>query len=113
MGGEKLVKFRVFINTPDEGAIAAYQEARAELVKQFGQPKATVEKYDAPYKKGDNKQLEAIRARKATIETYWLPGPNARMSYVAVSVTDNLVVVIDYEGPTWERESLRRRKATR
>ena len=110
MGDDKLVKFRVFISTPDENAVAAYHEARAELVKQFGPPKATVEEYEAPYRKGDNRELEAIRSGKATIETYWLPGPSARMSHVSVSVTDELVVVVDYEGPTWERESLRRRR---
>jgi hypothetical protein len=111
MSDDKLVKFRVFISTPDEAAVAAYHEARAELVKQFGPPKATVEQYQAPYRKGDERQLEAIRSGKATLETYWLPGANARMSHVSVSVTDELVVVVDYEGPTWERESLRRRKA--
>ena len=110
---EKLVKFRVFINTADEDAMATYQEARAELVKQYGQPKATTEEYKAPYKKGDGKEQEAVRAKKATIETYWLPGASSRMSYVAIRVNADLTVTIDYEGPAWERESVRRRTAGR
>lgn len=113
MAEEKLVKMRVFMSTPDEEAVSTYQNVRAELVKQYGQPKQTVEQYSAPYKKGDSKELEAIRSGKATVETHWLPTGPARMSHVAVSITDELVVVIDYEGPSWERESLRRRRAAR
>jgi hypothetical protein len=110
IGTERLVKFRMVILTEDEDALSVYQTARAELAKQFGAPRETVERFQAPYRKGDNKEMEAIRSGKATVATYWLPPASARMSHVSVSVTDELVVVVDYEGPAWERESLRRRK---
>lgn len=109
IGTEKLVKFRMVILTEDEDALSMYQTARAELAKRFGPPKETIERYQAPYKKGEG-ELEAIRAGKATVATHWLPPASSRMSHVSVTVTDELVVVVDYESPAWERESLRRRK---
>ena len=108
--GGKLVKFRVLINTADEDALRVYEAARAELVKQYGAPKETEEEYQAPYRRGDGKQLAAIRAGKANLRTYWLPSDRARTQHVSVSVTDRLTVVVDYEGPAWERESVRRRR---
>ena len=106
---KKLVKLRVVIHTPDERAITAYQNARAELVKQYGQPKETVEEYEAPYAKGDNKQEKAFKDKKATMRTYWLP-KGSRTTHVSVSVTSNLTVVVDYESAAWDKESLRRRR---
>ncbi len=110
MGGEKanarLVKMRVVISTPDESALTTYQRVRTELAKQYGTPKETVEQYDA---KGATKE-KAIRSKKADVHTYWLPG--GRMAYVSVQVTEQLMVVVDYDGPAWERESLRRRKGS-
>lgn len=110
MAQQKLVKFRVAINTPDEKAIAMYHSARAELVKQYGQPRETVEEYEAPYTKGDNKQLKAFRDKKATMRTYWLP-TGSRMSQVSIEVGSNLAVLVDYESTAWNRESVRRRQS--
>ncbi|MFL5578706.1 MAG: hypothetical protein ACJ79S_22350 [Gemmatimonadaceae bacterium] len=110
MADDRLVKFRVHIIAPDEDALSTYQSARAELIKQYGAPSETVEHYDAPYKQGDNRQLEALRKGKADIATYWPAGTGARKSYVSVRVTDKLTVVVDYEGPAWDRESVRRRR---
>jgi hypothetical protein len=111
MAQQKLVKFRVVINTPDENAISMYQHARAELVKQYGQPKETLEEYQAPYAKGDGKYIKAFREKKATMHSYWLPG--GRTSHVSVGVSNELAVVVDYEGAPWDKESVRRRKAAR
>ena len=113
MAGEKLVKMRMVIFTPDESAVTTYQSTRTELVKRFGQPEETTESYAAPFRKGDGNQLKAILAGKATMKTSWIPPGSARMAYVAAEVTDKAVVTVDYEGPTWERESVRRRQAGR
>ena len=111
MAQQRLVKVRVFINTEDGDALSVYQTVRAELTKQYGAPRETVEEYQAPYRKGDNKQLDAIRAGKADLETHWMPGSGSRTAHVAAAVTDKLTVVVDYDGPAWEKESLRRRRA--
>lgn len=107
MASDQLVKLRVFISTPDDSALAVYNRARAELVKEYGMPKETVERYDAAYAKGPKEK--AIRAKKGVVLSYWMPKGNT--PYVSVEVTPDLVVIVDYDGPGWERESLRRRKA--
>ena len=110
MGQQRLVKFRVLINTPDENAIATYQTARAELIKQYGQPRETTEEYDAPYAKGDGKSMKAVKEGKARMETYWIPS-GSRTSHVSIEVTSNLAVLVDYDSPAWDKEMVRRRNA--
>ena len=111
MADQRLVKFRVLINTPDEDALTMYQRVRAELVKQFGAPEETVEEYQAPFRKGDGKELQAIQSGKALVRTHWLPGASSRIPFVSVTVTSRLVVVVDYDSAQWEKESIRRRRA--
>jgi hypothetical protein len=110
MADQRLVKFRMQIGTPDEDALDTYQTARAELVRMYGAPRETVEHYRAPYKKGDGKQLDAIREGKADISTYWIVGTGARQLHVLVRVTSELTVMVDYEGPAWDKENVRRRR---
>jgi hypothetical protein len=110
MADQKLVKLRMLQITPDSAALPTYATTRAELVREYGAPKETIEEYAAPYKKGDKKQLSAILAGKATIKTEWLPAAGSRMVYVAAEVTEKAVVTVDYEGRSWERESVRRRQ---
>ena len=113
-GGGRLVKLRVYVNTEDPDALPVYEAARAELVKQYGAPTETEEHFQAPYRKGDGKEIEAFRAGKAHLRTYWVRNAggtgSARTAYVAVQVTRELTVAVDYEGAGWERESLRRRR---
>lgn len=105
---QKLVKFRVVMLTPDEDALSTYQAARAELTRLYGAPSETIEAYAPPYTKQSPKTLEAIRRGKGTLRTHWLVGEGTRRSHVAVGVTERLVVTVDYEGPAWDREQLRR-----
>jgi hypothetical protein len=112
MAEERLVKFRVAMMTPDEDAIPTYERARAELAKRYGAPKETIEEYDAPYRKGDGRAQEAVAKGKATMRSHWIVGQGARQQHVAIAVTDRLTVMIDYDGPNWERESVRRRRGT-
>ncbi|HEY2067480.1 MAG TPA: hypothetical protein VGG84_16105 [Gemmatimonadaceae bacterium] len=109
MGQQKLTKFRMVINTPDEEAVATYQKVRAELIRQYGQPKETVEEYEPPYTKGDARLINAFKEKKAAMRTYWLP-TGTRTSLVAVAVSNNLAVVVDYETTAWDKESVRRRQ---
>lgn len=110
MAGDQLVRFRMVLITPDETAITTYATARAELVKQFGVPKETIEEYEAPYARGDEKQIEAFRAEKATMRTYWLPA-SGPMSLVSIQVSEDLTVFVDYESAAWNKEMVRRRQA--
>lgn len=111
MAGERLVKFRQHIGSPDEDVMTVYRTARTELIKQYGAPKETVEYYKPPYQKGDSRELEALKAGKAEMYTYWLLDQGGRESMVSVRLTDELTVLVDYEGPSWQRESVKRRRS--
>ena len=114
---QRLVKFRVVMITPDEQALAVYRAARAELVKQYGAPREVAE--SAPVAGADAKAdakrnaraLAAIKQGKARQEAHWLVGDGMRQSHVAIGITERLVVSVDYEGPAWDREKLRRHRA--
>jgi len=112
MANQKLVKVRLYINTADEDALTVYQNVRAELTKQYGAPRETIEQYAAPYRKGDKNELAAIKAGKVDLQTHWIQGPGSRTPHVAAQVTDKLTVVVDIESAAWDKESLRRRRAT-
>ena len=111
MAEEKLVKFRQHIGSPDEDVMTVYRTARTELVRQYGAPKETVDYFKPPYKKGDSRELEALRSGKAEMYTYWLLNHGGRESVVSVRLTNELTVVVDYEGPSWQRESVKRRRS--
>lgn len=110
MAGDTLVKIRVRLVTADENALAVYAKARAELEKLYGKPQESTEEYTAPYAKGKNEQA-AIKAGKATINAHWTVGTGRRQTHVSIFVPKELVVVIDYDGPAWNREYLKRRRA--
>jgi hypothetical protein len=107
MAGDTLVKLRMRLITADEKAFPTYARARAELVKLYGQPRESTEEYDAPFVKGQNEQ-EAVKAGKATINAHWTVGSGRRQSHVAIHMLQDLVVVVDYDGPAWNKEYLRR-----
>ncbi|HZF67161.1 MAG TPA: hypothetical protein VEZ47_03895 [Gemmatirosa sp.] len=114
---QRLVKFRVVMITPDEQALAVYRAARAELVKQYGAPREVVESAPAAgaeakeEAKRNARALAAIKQGKARQEAHWLVGDGMRQSHVAIGITERLVVSVDYEGPAWDREKLRRHRA--
>lgn len=107
MAGDSLVKLRVRLITTDDKAFPTYAKARAELVKLYGQPRESTEEYEAPFRKGADEQ-GAVRAGKATINAHWTIGTGRRQSYVSLHMVQDLVVVVDYDGPAWNREYLRR-----
>lgn len=109
MGTDSLVKIRVRLITADENAFPVYEKARAELIKLYGRPQETNEDYTAPFVKGKN-DMQAVSEGKAAINTHWIVGSGRRETHVAVTIDRDLVVVVDYEGPAWNREYLKRRR---
>lgn len=107
MASDSLVKLRMRVITRDEQALAMYDTLRSELIKQYGAPEESARAFQPPYAKGKGEQ-DAVRAGKASIRSHWLTGSGSRKSHVAVRVERELVVVIDHEGPSWNREYRRR-----
>jgi hypothetical protein len=108
MADGKLAKFVVFLATPDEKARATYADLRATLVEKYGPPTETIERFVAPYAKGDGHEDEAIKERKGELRTYWLRDAKPGPKFLGISVTDNLGVRVVYESPDWTREAERR-----
>jgi hypothetical protein len=108
MADGRLAKFVVFLATPDEVARSTYADLRETLVEKYGRPTETIERYEAPYRKGDGHEDEAVKGKKGELRTFWLreakPGP----AYLSIGVTDNLAVRVVYESPDWVREAERR-----
>ena len=110
MAQDSLVRLRVRMITTDENALATYARVRAELVRQYGRPYESSEEYHAPYTKGSN-PVEAVQAGKAVINSHWKVGSGRRQTHITVQVPRELVVVIDYDGPNWNREFVRRQRS--
>lgn len=110
MAGDSLVKVRLRLITADENALTVFARAKAELVKLYGQPTESSEEFSPPYAKGKNEEA-AVKAGKATINAHWTVGTGRRQTHVSLFVPKELVVVIDYDGPAWNREYLKRRRA--
>lgn len=110
MASDSLVKLRVRLVTADENAFPVYDKARAELVKMYGKPQESTSEFAAGYARGKNEQ-QAISEGKAVVNTHWLIGSGRRQSHIGIYIDRDLVVVVDYEGPAWNREYLRRRRA--
>lgn len=110
MAGDSLVKLRVRLVTEDANAFAVYDKARAELVKLYGKPQESTSEFAPGYARGKNEQ-QAISEGKAVVNSHWIIGSGKRQSHVGIYIERDLVVVVDYEGPSWNREYLRRRRA--
>lgn len=109
MAGDSLVKLRVRLVTEDANAFPVYDKARAELVKLYGKPQESTSEFAPGYALGKNEQ-QAISEGKAVVNSHWLIGSGRRQSHVGIYIERDLVVVVDYEGPAWNREYVRRRR---
>jgi hypothetical protein len=110
MAGDSLVKLRVRLVTEDANAFPVYDKAHAELVKLYGRPQESTAEFAPGYARGKNEQ-EAISEGKAVVNSHWLIGSGRRQAHVGIYIERDLVVVVDYEGPAWNAEYLRRRRA--
>lgn len=110
MSEGRLQKMVVFLATPDEEARSTYADLRRTLVEKYGKPTETIESYDQPYRKGDGREDEAIKAGKGQMHTYWIHEGKPGDDYLGLSVTDNLGVQVTYESRQWTTEVERRRQ---
>ena len=104
----KLARIIVTMIPGDESLRDTYTQIRNVLVKKYGTPEKTVERYLEPFHEGDGYEMEAIRAGKAQFATRWLDSGET----LVVNITPDLNVAVTYESPDWAAESARRMKAT-
>jgi len=88
----------VIYASTDSTVISKYDNYRIVLFRRYGMPDTAVEYYEAPYKKGDGKVIEAIGAEKAFYFTEWHFNDNCLAS---VSILNNLDVCLSFKNPVY------------
>jgi hypothetical protein len=106
MADGKLARVVVVVTPPDESVRENYEQIRQVLVKKYGPPAKTVQRYLEPFHEGDGYEQEAIRAGKAVFATQWIDGDED----LFINITPALQVSVTYESPDWAAEAARRTK---
>jgi len=106
LGEGKLVRVIVTLVPGDETLRETYEQVRRTLIKKYGEPEKTVQRYLEPFHEGDGYEQEAIRAGRAVFATRWLDSGEA----LVVNITPDLNVAVTYESPEWAAEAARRTK---
>ena len=86
----------VIYTFPASSAISKYDNYRKVLFRRYGMPDTAVEYFEAPYKKGDGKELEAISTENAFYFTGWQFQDN---NIASVSILSNLDVCLSFKNP--------------
>ena len=98
----KMGKVSVNINAPQHNIISIYNDVVKTLIGKYGKPDKIFKFFKDPYYDGDGYETQAIRLGKGFYLTVW-------DGSLMVSITDQLLVNIGYESPTWGAEADRRK----
>jgi len=88
----------VIYSFPSGSTISKYDNYRKVLFRRYGMPDTAVEYFEAPYKKGDGKELEAIGVEKAFYFTEWQFQDH---NLASVSILSNLDVCLTFQSPVY------------
>jgi hypothetical protein len=103
--GDRLAKVEVELGTPDGRARTTYTRLRHMLIERHGKPTTDLDFISPPYRAGEGLENDAIREGKGMAASWWL-APDRRA--VSLSISPKLLVVIEYESPSWQAEAARR-----
>ena len=114
MSRRRAVKVMFVIRPEPDQVLGAYDWIDRLLVRQYGRTPHRVESFMAPYASGDGRELEALRAGKATIAAAWKEGEDgtplrAADPGVILRATSDLAVRLSYESAAWGAEAERRK----
>ena len=88
----------VVYSSTDDTVLSHYDKYRKVLFRRYGMPDTAVEYYSEPYKKGDGKAIEAIRADSAFHFTEWEFSDKCLAS---VSILKNINVCLTFKNPAY------------
>ena len=94
----RLYSGNVIYSSSDTTAIRKYDNYRTVLFRRYGAPSTAVEYFEDPYKKGDGKEIEAIKTENAFYFTEWLFGDDCIAS---VSILRSLDIVLTFQNPAY------------
>ena len=96
----------VLYSFPEAAAIPKYDNYRKVLFRRYGMPDTAIEYFEAPYRKGDGREIEAISTENAFYFTEWLFQDN---NLASVSILSNLDVCLSFKNPVYGDSQLGRR----
>ena len=107
--GKGATKVTFTVRPAPNDVLDVYDRLRSAFLRQYGATPHVVERFDAPYAKGDGKAAEAIQLGHTFIATAWRENSeNAEVGFI-ILVTKDPGVRLSYEGPAWHAEAQRRR----
>jgi hypothetical protein len=110
------VKALFVVRPAPEHLVGTYERMRIVLLREYGQTRHQLASYQAPYARGDGREVEALQGGKLALATAWKDGPDtgdlkADDPGIILRVTRDLKVYLSFEGPGWTAEAARRRAA--
>ena len=93
----------VIYSSAETTAIPKFNNYRKVLFRRYGMPDTAVEYFEAPYTKGDGKEIEAIRSENAFYFTEWNFNDDCLAS---VSILSNLDVCLTFRNPAYSDQGL-------
>ncbi|MDQ6828391.1 MAG: hypothetical protein M3081_05940 [Gemmatimonadota bacterium] len=107
----RVVRTFFSIEPPPAQALVTFDRIRKDLLRQLGPATFNVEHYNAPYVKGDGREVEALQQGQLRVALAWQAGKNPDEGGCFVEMGKDLTLFVVYEGPKWHAERLRRKKA--
>ncbi|MDR0497672.1 MAG: hypothetical protein LBH42_08670 [Treponema sp.] len=87
-------------------ALLKYDNYRKVLFRRYGMPDTAVEFFESPYRKGDGREIEAIRTENAFYFTEWQFKDDCLAS---ISILKSLDVCLTFKNPVYADSELVRR----
>jgi len=89
----------------ESGSLEKYDNYRKVLFRRYGMPDSAVEYFAEPYRKGDGKEIEAIKSENAFYFTEW---QFQDTNLASVSILQNLDVCLSFSSPAYADPTARR-----
>jgi hypothetical protein len=108
-----LEKMSVVFLTSDKDCLEFYRRFKQFLISEYGQTRVDVEHWKYPYSDGYHigHEATAIRSDKAFIAATWdTTDAGSRDGGIALSVSNDLTVLLSFESSRWSGESDRRKR---
>jgi hypothetical protein len=108
-----LEKMSVVFFTTDKDCLEFYRRFKQFLISEYGQTRVDVEHWKDPYNDGYHvgHEATAIRSDKAFIAATWdTPDAGSQDGGIALTVSNDLTVLLSFESSRWSSESERRKR---
>jgi len=102
----RLYSGNVIYTSSEANTLRKYDNYRKVLFRRYGSPTTAIEHFEEPYKKGDGKEIQAIKTENAFYFTEWQFGDDCLAS---VSILQSLDVCLTFQNPAYADSQVSRR----